>query len=612
MSRSSVYETVIVGGGQAGLSVGYHLTRQGRSFVILDGGERIGDSWRKRWDSLRLYSPAFRDALPGMAFPAPSRRTRRRTRWATTWRRTRAVRAAGAQRLGGGHADEGGRPLRRRHHRRRRFDADNVVIATGVFRKPYTPEFAGGLDPGITQLHSNDYRNPSQLQEGPVLVVGASHSGVGHRLRGRRDAHDWSSPASTPGRYPCRVDTRRGRMGFRVLAFAGRHILTWTRRWGERCGRMSVTAGHRCCATGGRISSPRGSSGVARTVGVDDGRPVLEDGRVLDVRNVVWCTGFRPDFSWIEAPFEIGDDGYPVQYRGAVAVGARPLLRRAALPALVHVDARLRRGQGRGARGRAPRVPTRASGVRRPGSSRGRDMREAPDTRADARSLLVWNGRVTRLVRKDAGATGVLVSVTCHGGGARRRSGGGSVPGRGHAADDGAARRDARVGAGDGRGRNGHDLARRGVPVVAQAPDGGPFVDRRVGPDGPRDEAADDRLGDHLALDAPSGAGGDGRAGRAGGRRPGSLPPRVRDVEDLPEQHQGPDEEDARADARRGRDRARRPLGGGVLLRRRHVERGRAGALARGPHTARRASACTSQRRRRRCRRSPARSPTGA
>jgi len=88
-NRFERYDTVIVGGGQAGLSVGYHLKKEGRSFVILDAGEQIGDSWRKRWDSLRLYSPAFKDGLPGMPFPARKTAYRRRMRWVATWRRTR-------------------------------------------------------------------------------------------------------------------------------------------------------------------------------------------------------------------------------------------------------------------------------------------------------------------------------------------------------------------------------------------------------------------------------------------------------------------------------------------------------------------------------------------
>ena len=155
---------------------------------------------------------------------------------------------------------------------------------------------------------------------------------------------------------------------------------------------------------------------------------------------------------------------------------------------------------------------------------------------------------------------------------------GAAVPSRRHAADDGAARRDARVGTRHGQSRDGHDLARGGVPLVAQARDGGALVDGGLGAHGSRDGAAHDRLGDHLAVHASSGASCDGCKSRAGGRRAGEIPARLRDVEDLPQQHPLADVEDARPDARRGDDRPRRPRGRAVLVRRRYLERRRARA----------------------------------
>ncbi|MGH3093230.1 MAG: flavin-containing monooxygenase, partial [Gaiellaceae bacterium] len=158
--RTEHFETVIVGGGQAGLAVGYHLTKRGHSCVILDANDRIGDSWRKRWPSLRLYSPARADGLPGMRFPAPSGSFPSGLEMADYLEayaqkfalpvRT-GVAVDGLETNGDGYVVVAGE---------RRFEADNVVVATGVFQHdhPVVPEFAAELDPRIRQLHSADYR----------------------------------------------------------------------------------------------------------------------------------------------------------------------------------------------------------------------------------------------------------------------------------------------------------------------------------------------------------------------------------------------------------------------------------------------------------------------
>ena len=313
------YETVIIGGGQAGLSVGYYLQRRSRSFVILDASAQVGDSWRQRWDSLKLYSPAFRDGLPGMPFPA------RRIAYPTKDEFANYLQAY-AQGFelpvrSGVSVDaltkEDGKYVV--HTGESRLEADNVVVATGVFKKPYTPDFAGELDPSITRLHSNDYRNLSQLQPGPVLVVGASHSGSDVAYEATRE-HEVILSGKDTGQLPAPVESRRGRMFFRGLFFAGTHVLTVDTPIGRKA-RPHIRHG------GGPLLRYRRKdlrkAGVervlARTAGVQGGQPVLDDGRVLDVANVVWCTGFRPDYSWIRFPFEIGEDGYPVQYRGVVS-----------------------------------------------------------------------------------------------------------------------------------------------------------------------------------------------------------------------------------------------------------------------------------------------------
>jgi putative flavoprotein involved in K+ transport len=347
MQQREQHETVIVGGGQSGLAVGYHLKRQGRSFVILDGNDRLGDSWRSRWDSLKLYSPARRDALPGMAFPAP------RASYPTACEMGDYLEAY-ADRFelpvhSGITVDELGKEDGRYVVRGDglSFEAENVVLATGVFRRPHVPDFARELDPGITQLHSNDYRNLSQLQPGPVLVVGASHSGSDIAFEAAGE-HEVVLCGRDTGQLPAPVESRRGRLLFRGLFFVGTHALTVDTPIGRRM-RPHIRHGGAPLLRYRRkdLRTAGVERALARAVGVEGGSPVLEDGRVVGARNVIWCTGFRPDYSWIRFPFELGDDGFPVQYRGVVS--SSPGLYVAGLPFLHSFASMLIGGAGRDA-----------------------------------------------------------------------------------------------------------------------------------------------------------------------------------------------------------------------------------------------------------------------
>jgi putative flavoprotein involved in K+ transport len=171
-------ETMIIGGGQAGLATGYHLAKRDLPFVILDANERIGDAWRKRWDSLRLFTPARYSGLPGWPFPAPRASYPTKEDVADYLEAYAArfdlpVRAGvavdGLFREGNWYVLVSGD---------RRFEAKNVVVASGAYQTPRVPAFASELDPGIVQLHSVEYRDPAQLREGGVLVVGAGNSGA--------------------------------------------------------------------------------------------------------------------------------------------------------------------------------------------------------------------------------------------------------------------------------------------------------------------------------------------------------------------------------------------------------------------------------------------------
>jgi putative flavoprotein involved in K+ transport len=317
MEATQHTDVLVVGAGQSGLALGYHLQRRGREVLLVDRNERIGDSWRARWDSLKLYSPASRDGLPGMRFPAG------RTAYPTKDEMGDYLEAYAARfelpvRLRteiGTLTQEDGRFVA--HTGGSRIEAETVVVASGVFEKPYVPAFAGELSPDITQLHSSVYRNLAQLQDGPVLVVGASHSGadIAYEAASR---HEVVLSGRDTGQLPASIESRRGRMLFRGLFFAGTHILTVDTPMGRKM-RTHVRHGGAPLLRYRRPDLRK--AGVERvlerTMGVQDGMPVLDGGRVIDVKNVVWCTGFRPDFGWIRLPLEIGEDGYPVQYRGA-------------------------------------------------------------------------------------------------------------------------------------------------------------------------------------------------------------------------------------------------------------------------------------------------------
>jgi putative flavoprotein involved in K+ transport len=311
-------ETVIIGAGQAGLATGHHLQRRGRPFVILDAASRVGDNWRRQWDSLRLYSPAQYDGLPGLPFPA--------ARWSfpgkdqvadylETYARhfdlpvqldTRVTALDPAPEDGYVVTTDRGT-----------WRCDNVVVATGTFgRTPSIPRIAAELDAGILQLHSSQYRRPGQLRAGPVLVVGASHSGtdIAYEVA---DTHPTLLAGRDCGQIPLRLDSRRMHVVFPFLVFAWKHVVTRRTPIGRK--EMPLVRFH-----GGPMLRVKRSDlearGVERVTGrveeVAAGRPVV-GGVPREVTNVVWATGFRQVFDWIHLPV-LDEQGWPRETRGVV------------------------------------------------------------------------------------------------------------------------------------------------------------------------------------------------------------------------------------------------------------------------------------------------------
>jgi putative flavoprotein involved in K+ transport len=316
MSDTDYFETVVIGGGQAGLTAGYHLAKRGLPFVILDANDRIGDAWRNRWDSLRLFTPACFSSLPGMRIPAPAWSFLTKDEMAD-YLEAYAARFELPVRMGvsvDGVAKIDGRYIVSAGDLR--FEAENVIVATGAHRIPKIPEFASKLDPSIRQLHSADYFGPSQLRDGDVLAVGAGNSGAEISYELVETRHCLLAGAS-PGQIPVRHGTFRARLGFRVFRFLGHRVLRVDTRIGRKVGPKLAAKGAPLIRRRERDLVAAGVERVPRVVGVRDGQPELADGQVLDVANVIWCTGFRTDFRWIDVP-AFDEDGQPRHYRGVV------------------------------------------------------------------------------------------------------------------------------------------------------------------------------------------------------------------------------------------------------------------------------------------------------
>ncbi|HEY7196985.1 MAG TPA: FAD-dependent oxidoreductase [Gaiellaceae bacterium] len=309
-------ETVIVGGGQAGLATGYHLARRGQPFVILDAEDRIGGAWRNRWDSLRLFTPAQYDGLPGWRFPAPAWSYPTKDEMAdyleayadrfdlpvrTSTRVDRIWRDGG--RFIVGTTD-------------RLIEADRVVVAAGAHRDPWTPALASELDIDVVQLHSSEYRRAAQLAEGSVLVVGAGNSGAEIAYEVAR-----THPTVLAGRDVGQIPVRHGgpgvRLVFPVIRFVGHHVLTSRTPIQRKIGRKVAFGAKPLIRIKSKQLAEAGVERVPKVVGVEDGMPVLEDGRRIQVGNVIWSTGFRQDFSWIDLPV-FDADGSPLHDRGIV------------------------------------------------------------------------------------------------------------------------------------------------------------------------------------------------------------------------------------------------------------------------------------------------------
>ncbi len=309
------FDTLVIGGGQTGLTVGYELARTGRTFVILDASERVGDAWRNRWDSLVLFTPTGFYEIPGMDIPGPADHFPTKDEAGDLVEKY--ARDQGLPVLSGARvirlSNEDG--VFRAETTEETFRAHNVVVAMANYQEAKVPPFAKDLDPEIVQVHSSEYRNPESLSDGPTLVVGMGNSGaeIGLELARDRKTYVSGEPSMV---IPFRIDSWFGRkIGTRLVRFFATKVLTTSTPIGRRArSKMMNRAAPVARAKPKRIVAAGGEM-VPRVSGVRSGLPELADGRILDVENVVWCTGFKPGFEWIDLPV-FNEDGKPRHERG--------------------------------------------------------------------------------------------------------------------------------------------------------------------------------------------------------------------------------------------------------------------------------------------------------
>ena len=292
--KADWFEVAVVGAGQAGLAMGYFLARQGKRFVILERADSIGSAWRDRWESLTLFTPRRYSGLPGLPFPGDPEGYPSRDEviaYLEQYAETFELPVELSSNVGRLTSDDG-RFLFEVDQRTIR--ADQVVVATGPFQAPYVPQLAERLAPEICQTHSTGYRKPSDVPQGMVLVVGGGNTGfqiakelaATHKVYLSVGSHQKPLPQRLLGRDLFWWLTKSRLLATTVESRLGRklqHRDTLIGSSPRQLGRLGVEL------------KPRAASASGRTV-------QFADGSELEMDAVIWGTGYRPDYSWIDLP----------------------------------------------------------------------------------------------------------------------------------------------------------------------------------------------------------------------------------------------------------------------------------------------------------------------
>ena len=311
-------ETIIIGGGQTGLTAGRLLQKLGSDFVILDSSARVGDAWRNRWDSLRLFTQARMNGLPDMEFPGSGDAFVGKDEvgdFLETYAREMDLPVRSEVRVERLSRGDDGYLIQTTDGS---FTAANVIVAMADYQKPKVPDFAGELDPAIVQMHSTEYRNPKQLADGPVLIVGLGNTGADIAYDVAQSHPTIVAGNPKAGAIPFKLEGWFGRhVGTRLVRFAMVKVLNTSTPIGRRVRPKMLDGGPPLVRVRPKELTEVSVRRAGRIGGIENGKPVTEEGEVLDVPNVIWCTGYRAGFDWIDLPV-FDDAGRPIHTRGIV------------------------------------------------------------------------------------------------------------------------------------------------------------------------------------------------------------------------------------------------------------------------------------------------------
>lgn len=304
------FSTVVIGAGQAGLAAGYFLKKINEDFIILDKGQKIGDSWRQRWDTLRLFTPSQHDGLPG--FPFPTSRGTLPTKddmadylfnYATKFSLPVELNVEVIEL----HKSSDGYEI---ITSKGKLISDFVIITTGTNQIASIPEFAGQLDKNIVQIHSSEYKNPLQLPASATLVVGAGTSGVEIAIELSKSRVTLLSGKPTP-QIPDFVFRYLGRPYW----WFAHNVLTTNTPIGRKVRNKILTSGAPLISVSIEDVKKARVENLPRLKGTQNGLPQVEDDRIISVDSIVWATGYKPDYSWIKIDIQ-NNFGWPVTRRG--------------------------------------------------------------------------------------------------------------------------------------------------------------------------------------------------------------------------------------------------------------------------------------------------------